>query len=122
MSEFKIYPSTDDSAESLKHRPEPPVNRNWSWSPKAPGARHIIESVNYKDDDHSIGDAPYEIVEASDNILPENIEGSDPETERKEFNEEEIKKKKYSEDEEESDYESDEEFSDYQEESDPARN
>ena len=93
MSEFKKYPSTDDSTESLKHRPKSPLNRNWTWSPKAPGTHHIIERVDYKGDDHPMGNLPYEIVEASDNILPKNIEGSDPEKERKEFNEEEIKKR-----------------------------
>ena len=93
MSEFKKYPSTDDSAESLKHRPKSPLNRNWTWSPKAPGAHHIIERVDYKVDDQPMGNIPYEIVEASDNILPKNVERSDPEKERKEFNEEEIKKR-----------------------------
>lgn len=82
MSEFSKFPSTDDSAESLKHRPKSPVNRNWNWSPKAPGSHHVIESVNFKGD------------EASENILPKNIEGSDPEAERKEFNQDEIMKKK----------------------------
>ena len=94
MSEFSKFPSTDDSAESLKHRPKSPVNRNWNWSPKAPGSHHVIESVNFKGDDHPMGNVPYETVEASENILPKNIEGSDPEAERKEFNQDEIMKKK----------------------------
>lgn len=119
--EFKNYPSTDDSVESLMHRPKSPVNRNWSWSPKAPGAHHVIESVTYKGDDHSMGNAPYEIVEASESILPSNIEESDPKTELEEFNEDEIKKKKFNEEAELNDYSEDEELSDYQqgEESDP---
>lgn len=96
MSEFNRYPSTDDSAESLKHRPKSPLNRNWTWSPKAPGSHHIIENINYKGDDHPIGNIPYEVVEASDNILSNNnnIEESDPYQERKDFNEDEIKKKR----------------------------
>lgn len=40
-----------------------------------------------------MGNVPYEILEASDNILPENIEGSDHEKELEEFNDEEIKKR-----------------------------
>lgn len=69
----KKYSSTDDSPESLLHRPESPLNRNWSWSPRAPGSHHLIESIDFHGDDHSLMDAPYETVEASDKILPKDI-------------------------------------------------
>ena len=90
MAEFSKYPSTDDSAETLLHRPKSPVNRNWNWSPKAPNSRHVIESVNHSGDDHSLGNQPYEIIEASDDILPQKLPDSDPKYEREQFNSDEI--------------------------------
>ena len=90
MAEFSKYPSTDDSAESLMHRPNSPVNRNWNWSPKAPNSRHVIESVNYSGDDHSLGNRPYEIIEASNNILPQELPDSNPKYERGQFISDEI--------------------------------
>lgn len=62
------YPSTDDSAESLKIRPTSPVNRNWNWSPRAPGSIHIIEHVIYGGDNHPLH-SPYEKVESSEEML-----------------------------------------------------
>ena len=90
MTKFNKYPSTDDSAESLIHRPNYPLNRNWNWSPKAPNSRHVIESINYSGDDHSLGNRPYEIIEASNIILLQELPDSNPKYEREQFISDEI--------------------------------
>jgi hypothetical protein len=91
--QFVKYPSTDDSVESLLHRPESPINRNWSWSPHAPNSHHIIESINYRGDDHPLGNVPYETIEAAEIILPEKLEDTDEENERKQEQQDEINEK-----------------------------
>lgn len=90
MSEFKKYPSTDDSAESLRNRPKSPINRNWSWSPKAPNSHYVVECIDFSGFNHSIVNKPYEVVEASENILPDFLPDSDPINERDAFLNDEI--------------------------------
>lgn len=67
------YSSTDDSPEALLHRPKSPINRNWSWSPRAPGSHHLIESIDFNGDNHHLNNVPYESVEASEKILPKDV-------------------------------------------------
>lgn len=79
LEELKIKcPTTDDSNKALKNRPKSPINRNWNWSPRAPHSHHIIESINYNGDDHPLAEGvPYETIEASDKILPTDMDQSD---------------------------------------------
>lgn len=93
MSQFQKYPSTDDSTESLLHRPQSPINRNWSWSPHAPNSHHLIENINYRGDDHPLGNVPYETIEASESILPKQLEDTDEETEKRQEIADEINEK-----------------------------
>ena len=91
MSEFKKYPSTDDSAESLRNRPKSPINRNWSWSPNAPNTHYVVDRIDFSGlNHHSIANKPYEVVEASENIMPEMLPDSDPLKERETFLKDEI--------------------------------
>jgi hypothetical protein len=59
-----MFASTADSPRSLLYRVNSPVERNWSWSPRAPGTHRLIQSLNLDNPRHrDTPIAPYETFE-----------------------------------------------------------
>ena len=76
-----MFASTADSPRSMLYRAYSPVERNWSWSPRAPGTHRLIQSLNL--DNPRYRDTPirpYETIEPAKPLVYPDVDPSDSRT------------------------------------------
>ena len=73
-----MFASTADSPRSMLYRAYSPVERNWNWSPRAPGTHRLIQSLNLDNPrTRATPISPYETIEPARPLVLPDIDPTD---------------------------------------------